>query len=118
MSMAKDTSFYIDGKARVQHGNWQVQIIAKTKLFAGHRKKIAELIVKGKREAEIARIIPTSLGNVKKHIDVMKDCTGCTSLHGLSTCLALIFMINGQLGIEVRGDQYVITKKGMKEGSK
>ena len=74
--------------------------VVETPWLKGKRRRIAELLVQGIQEKEIARILNLSLSSIKKHIVILKDKAGCQSLHGLSACLGVIFVLKGQLKIE------------------
>jgi len=76
------------------------QKVIETPWLNGKRKRIAELLVQGVSEKEIARTLNLSLSGIKKHIGILKNSTRCQSLHGLSACLGVILMLKGRLEIE------------------
>jgi len=77
-----------------------VHEVVETPWLKGKRQRIAELLVQGIQEKEIARTLNLSLSSVKKHIVILKDNAGCKSLHGLSACLGVILVLKGRLKIE------------------
>lgn len=67
------------------------------------RLEIAKLLAEDKRSLEIAKILGMTDSNVRHQVNIMKEASGCNSLHGLTAYLSFVLLMKKVILLTVNG---------------